>query len=250
MGDRPVLWQLQISHYNEKARWALDYKRIPHVRHSMLPGFHRLKTWQLARTLYSPVLTLDDGTSVGDSTAIIEALERRWPDPPLYPSDPDERRRALEIEDWFDEELGADIRRALYNELLDRPDVLIPVFTNGHNAAAKALIRATFPLLARVMRRDMDIYDEQAEQSIKRMYDALDKLESELGGNDYLVGDSFTVADLTAASLFYPLAMPPEYPYPLPAEVPPRAQEFLDDVAGRPGQQYVVEMYRRHRLPA
>ena len=50
MGDRPVLWQLQISHYNEKARWALDYKRIPHVRHSMLPGFHRIKTMTLARS--------------------------------------------------------------------------------------------------------------------------------------------------------------------------------------------------------
>ena len=28
----PILYHLQVSHYNEKARWALDYKRIPHVR--------------------------------------------------------------------------------------------------------------------------------------------------------------------------------------------------------------------------
>jgi hypothetical protein len=25
----PVLWQLELSHYNEKVRWALDYKRVP-----------------------------------------------------------------------------------------------------------------------------------------------------------------------------------------------------------------------------
>lgn len=33
----PVLWQLQISHYVEKVRWALDYKRIPHIRRSLVP---------------------------------------------------------------------------------------------------------------------------------------------------------------------------------------------------------------------
>ena len=33
----PVLWQIKVSHYNEKARWALDYKRVPHKRRAPLP---------------------------------------------------------------------------------------------------------------------------------------------------------------------------------------------------------------------
>ena len=37
----PVLWHLKVSNYNEKARWALDYKRIPHVRRAAAPGRHR-----------------------------------------------------------------------------------------------------------------------------------------------------------------------------------------------------------------
>jgi hypothetical protein len=37
-GPRPVLWQLELSHYNEKVRWALDLKRIDHVRRPLLPG--------------------------------------------------------------------------------------------------------------------------------------------------------------------------------------------------------------------
>lgn len=41
---------------------------------------------------------------------------------------------------------------------------------------------------------------------------ALDRLESEPGQKQYLVGERFTVADLTAAALFYPLVMPPEGP--------------------------------------
>ena len=32
MMKTPVLYHLEISHYNEKARWALDYKNVPHER--------------------------------------------------------------------------------------------------------------------------------------------------------------------------------------------------------------------------
>ena len=34
------LWHLDVSHYNEKARWALDYKRVPHLRRAVPPGVH------------------------------------------------------------------------------------------------------------------------------------------------------------------------------------------------------------------
>jgi hypothetical protein len=36
--ETPVLFQFTYSHFNEKARWALDLKHVPHVRHSLLPG--------------------------------------------------------------------------------------------------------------------------------------------------------------------------------------------------------------------
>ena len=45
---------------------------------------------------------------------------------------------------------------------------------------------------------------------------AVDRIESERDGRDYLVGESFTVADLTAAALLYPLVWPPEFQYDLP----------------------------------
>ena len=249
--ERPVLWQLQISHYNEKVRWALDHKRIPHTRRSMLPGVHQLIAKRLTGTVYSPVLTIGE-QRIGDSTAILQALEARWPEPRLIPEDPDERKRALELEDYFDEELGPHIRRAVYWELLPHPEVVVPLFTDGGSRLSRALLRSGFPILRIGMRRFMNIYEEPASHSRERTVAVLDRLEDELRGRDYLVGDEFSIADLTAASLFYPLALPPEFPYRSPVfdELPDGAREFLGALRERPGAQWVAEMYRRHRLPA
>ena len=248
--SEPVLWHLKPSHYNEKARWALDYKRIPHRRVNPPPGAHMLIALALTRRVATlPVLQLG-GHAIGDSTRIIAALEERWPEPALYPADPEQRRRALELEEFFDEELGADIRRALYHVLLEHPDLVLTLFEHGQTAVARGMVRATFPLLRIGMRKSLRIYAEQAAESQAKSIAAIDRLESELGDGDYLVGDSFTVADLTAASLLYPLALPPEYPYPtLPREVlPGEARELLDSLKDRPGVLWVGEMYRRHRL--
>jgi glutathione S-transferase len=246
----PVLWQLQLSHYNEKVRWALDHKRIPHIRRSLLPGLHALKARRLTGdTRTTPVLTLD-GRSIGDSTRIIAVIEERWPQPPLYPEDEVPRRRALQLEEFFDEELGPHIRRAAYQELLARPDLVVPLFTHGQRLAARILLRAAFPVLRAGMRRRLDIEAGAAEASREKTVAAMDRLEDEIRPSGYLVGDSFTIADLTAAALFYPVVLPPEFPYPLVTDTPDSAREFLDSLAQRPGGKWVAEMYRRHRIPA
>ena len=149
----PVLWQLQISHYAEKARWALDYKRVPHIRRSLPPGIHMREAKRLTGdTSTVPVLTVD-GRSIGDSTRIIATIESRWPEPPLYPDDPAQRRRALELEQFFDEELGPHIRRAVYHELLAQPELLVPLFTHGDPVAARTLRQALPMLCAGIQQR-------------------------------------------------------------------------------------------------
>ena len=118
----PVLWHIEISHYNEKARWALAYKGVEHERRAPIPGAHMIVALWLTRGRHKtvPVLQLD-GEAIGDSTAIIAALERRFPDPPLYPEDPAERRRALELEDFFDEEFAPHSRLFVFHEATRDP---------------------------------------------------------------------------------------------------------------------------------
>src|SRR5207247_2499672 len=130
----PVLWQFRFSHFNEKARWALDWKGIAHVRRSLLPGFHIPRVLWMTGQKSLPVLVLG-GETIHDSTRIIQRLERLPPEPALYPSEEAARRRALALEDFFDEELGPHVRRALFHELL----------TDTAGAAAAPLAPAVFP---------------------------------------------------------------------------------------------------------
>jgi glutathione S-transferase len=247
--DLPVLWQLQISHYVEKVRWALDYKRVPHVRRTLLPGLHLVKAKRLTHdTSTTPVLTIA-GRSIGDSTRIIAAIEDRWPQPPLYPEDPTQRRHALELEEFFDEELGPHIRRAFYHELLPHPELVVPLFTDGQPAAAHALLRAGFPILRVAMRRRFEIDADAAANSRAKIVAAIDRLEREISPSGYLVGESFTVADLTAAALFYLVPRPSGFPYAMVADddLPDSWLGFLDSLAHRPGGRWLADIYRRHR---
>src|SRR4051812_9505197 len=112
-----ILWHIPISHYSEKAPWALAHKGMEHERRAPMPGAHMAVALLLTRgrRVTMPVMELD-GRRIGDSTAIIAALEKRRPEPALYPTDPGERRRALELEDWFDVEVGPYMRRFVFHQ--------------------------------------------------------------------------------------------------------------------------------------
>ena len=107
-----------------------------------------------------PVLVEGDEI-VFDSPAILEWLERRNPDPPLYPREPARRAEVQVFVDWF-------------NRLWKRPPNLIA-----------AELERPEPDRGRI--------DELGS----RMRGALDTFESLLDGRDYLYGE-FGVADVIA----------------------------------------------------
>ncbi|MGH2837455.1 MAG: glutathione S-transferase family protein, partial [Thermoleophilaceae bacterium] len=237
-----------ISHFNEKARWALDFKGIPHERRSVFPGMQELR----ARTLRGGTSTLPvvdiDGTRIGDSTRIIEQLELRWPEPPLYPADPDERQRALELEDFFDEHCAHELRRALFDPLLQHPELMAEATGTDHRRGG-SVVGVLFPIVNRAVRFKYDVNPERAAEARRVVEAAMDRIEQERGPSGYLVGDSFSVADLGAAAILSVLVRPPEFPYHQvdPSKDPPELREWWEPLAERPAWKYVLEMYARHR---
>ncbi|MGN6216288.1 MAG: glutathione S-transferase family protein [Solirubrobacterales bacterium] len=248
---KPVLWQIEISHYSEKVRWALEHKRIDHVRRTPLPGTHIPIALAMTRGAQPtfPVMQID-GRTIGDSTAIIAALEARYPEQPLYPRDAEERAQALELEEWFDEQLGPYTRFLTFHELIKEPEIFAEVASEavpGPLGQVKPLVGAYARVFTSVRWGARD--EEAAETARAKIVAALDRLESDLekGEGEFLVGDRLSVADVTVASLFYPLVLPPEGPVPPHVPRPPAFDRFRADLSDRRGYRWVEETFRRHR---
>lgn len=247
-----TLWHITVSHYSEKVRWALDFKDVPHERRAPMPGAHMaVALWRTRGAAFTfPLLRLD-GRTYSDSTEILAAIEEHFPQPPLYPETPAELDRALELEDFFDEEAGPYTRLFAFHELRSDPKGLEQFATavlperlvaDDRTLAVSARIAGAFSQV----RYRVDAAEAAATAREKIMV-AFDRLEAELdeGEGRYLVGDRFTVADLTAAALLAPTVAPataPDYP-----DATGGVAELRDGLRDRPGFAWVEEMFRCHR---
>ncbi len=249
----PVLWHIGVSHYSEKVRWALDWKGVEHERREPPPPVHMglALWWSRGETKTFPVLELG-GERILDSTAIIGALEARWPEPPLYPQHPIERRQALDLEDFFDEGLGPAVRLFGWHHLRQDADLMQrmteknlpgPVRNFGPARVGISAFASTFANVR------FKVSEPAAEAEARRVIlEGVDRIERELDGGEHLVGDSFSVADLTAAALLYPLVLPPGAPRAIDG-VPATAQDFADELRARPFYGWVERTFANYRKP-
>lgn len=244
----PELLHFPVSHFNEKSRWALDYKGVPHVRTALLPGPHKLRVQRISGQGRVPVLR-DGETVIAGSSRIIAHLEATVPTPPLYPDGPSVRRRALEIERWFDDEIGPAVRLALFHELFEGdPGWFAAMFTNGRGLATRIAYRAAFPAVRRVVTAEYGIDAEAARAARDTTRAGLDFVVREAGPDGYLAGDRFSVADLAAAALLTPaVEFPAGHPYPYPQPISPVVRRWWQEWTAHPGAEWVRRTYARHR---
>lgn len=242
----PELFQFRASHFNEKARWALDFKGVEHVRHSLLPGPHKPKIKKLTGQEQVPVLR-DGETLVAGSAEIIDHLETKHAQAPLYPADPSERARALAIQKRFDDEVGPAIRLAMFQELLRDQRYFVRMFTWDQPWLARTGYRAMFPLVKVLMSREMRLNEANAVEGRKATEDALDFVARESARTGYLVGSSFSVADLTAAALLSPAVVFERSPFGYPEPHSEVLRGWWSRWSSHPGTDWVRTIFARHR---
>jgi glutathione S-transferase len=242
----PRLLHFRISHYNEKVRWTLDYKRCPHVREALVPGFHLARTRALTSQNKTPILVLDGIPTFG-SADILDELERRCPDPPLYPVDPMDRKRALTIERYFDDTVAPDLRRLFWSTYLGHPALCARMATDGFSSGVRAIWRAGFPIMKPLFKRNLGIDEGSLGRARANLGHYFDRLESEIGSSGYLVGDAFGLADLAAAAVMTAIIRPPQFSYPLPEPWPNELVDLRGSVSERTGFRWVLDIYARHR---
>lgn len=194
-----------------------------------------------------PVL-LRNGRGVGGSAAILRALNAEAPpEKRLYPEDPQRRAEVEEWEDLFDRQLGPHSRRIAYFHLLPHRAAVLPLLTHEAPSWEKAMTHLLFPFVRGYIVRGLRIDAAGAERSRARVREVFEVVASRLNG-PYLVGERFTAADLTFASLAAGVLAPPEYgarvrlPQ-LTAEQHAEVETFRAHPAG----QFGLRLYRQER---
>ena len=185
MSDKPLLWHIPVSHYSEKARWALAHKRIEHERRAPIPGAHMAIALWLTRGQHEDLpgaapgraqhrrLDRDHRRARGALAGAGRSIRRTR-----------RARRALELEEYFDEQLGPQIRLLVWHELRtdrERMEQLSegmmprPARDNPVGQAVGARFGSAW-----VQLRFRVADDEAAEAREPKVVAALDRLEAEL----------------------------------------------------------------------
>ena len=151
------------------------------------------------------------------------------------------------MEDYFDEELGPYIRRWMFFVILPYPEFVRALFVSHASRTVQFAHRAMSPLIGTLMRKQMNITPASAEIARHKTLGAMDRLTKELRPSGYLVGDRFTVADLTAAALLSPLVRPPEFPYKAAMPLPEPGVKVRESVSNHPAFEWTLKTYREHR---
>jgi glutathione S-transferase len=111
--------------------------------------------------------------TIPDSSSICAYLERKHPEPALYPKQPFEFARALWIEEYCDSDLANRVGMGLFRPLV----------------------------MSQLMKQEPDV--ERARKTLSEdLPPFFDYFEAQLGDQDFLIGGAFSIADIALATQF------------------------------------------------
>lgn len=245
--NKPTLYIFTISHFCEKARWALDYLNVDYHLKVIAPGTHL----QIAKKLglkrgSTPFLETGDGVIQGSDT-IINWAEEQSNSTSLQ--DPQNAEAVSEIEARLDKELGVHIRRWFYSEaVVEQPHLVKPIFMRDISAWEKIKFSIKWPVIQKLMIKRMDLGKEQGEQSFTIVQNEMAWLESLLKDTPFLAGNQLSRADIAAAALIAPMIKPGNHPTAKYVNHPPRVAQQSTTFQDSAVWSWVENLYSQYRL--
>lgn len=246
---KPTLYIFAISHYCEKARWALDYLGIDYATKHVPPGLHRSIAKKLgAKRSSVPILAADRGVVQG-SAEIIGWADANTSNNELRLIPDTGREECIALEKRLDDILGVHIRRYYYSEaLVEHPKSVRPIFTRDLPFLQKLSVSLAWRVICEAMIDRMDLGYEQGQESRRIVEEELDWLDGLLSdGRKFLCGNQFSCADIAAASLLAALATPENHPTYANLRLPPRVAEDMVNWGNRHSVNWVREIYSQYR---
>lgn len=241
---------LPISHYCEKARWALERVGIPYREERHVQGVHQVAARRAGGGITVPVLVTPD-RAIGDSAKILAWVDERTPpEQRLYPSEPSAREEVERLCRRLDEGFGPRGRRLMYVHMLARRGLALRFNNQGVPGWEDRAIRYGWPLARRYVNRALGIapgIEVSDEAAVWRELDFVADLRAD--GRPYLCGERFGAADLTFAALSAPIIVPPEYgvPLPQPDVLPPAFAEIVERAREHPAGRYALTLFAEQR---
>ena len=203
---------IRVSHFCEKARWALDLldedETSPYwyTEDAHPSGLHAMETIRVSRDKGSatPIVVMGD-TVLMKSNLILQTFH-----PGLYPNE-----QVKEMEADMGHRLGAPIRVYAYQALLQDEcwEALKSMSIQDCSKIEAILFGKMKDEIAKAVRKSMNINEETAELSKAMITEVFEEYSKILEKQEYLVGNEFTAADLTFAALSGSLLRPPEMSY-------------------------------------
>lgn len=148
----------------EKGITGIDFVQI-----NVPEGEHRKDNY-LAKNPYAgvPILELDDGTCISETVAISRYFEERHPEPKLMGETPEEKAR---IEMW---------QRRVEGSIFERVATYYHQGTEGFGE------------------HEPYQYKDWGKKNRDLAIDGMKKLDRHLQGKEFIAGDKFSIADITA----------------------------------------------------
>jgi glutathione S-transferase len=243
-----TLVAIPISHYCEKARWALDRAGIEYSEENHLQGFHHYYAKRRGGDWTTPVLCFGDGRpSIGQSNEILKWVDEQVDEElRLYPPDLASRIRATEH--WLDATLGPDGRGWLYGHLLGDTEVIERYGLAGIPDLERNAFRGVFKVFKPYLKARLRVQGTRPD--LQSIHDVFDEIAARISdGRPYLLGERFTAADLTFAALSAALVIPDRYGIPLPTieELPSELSGEVERFRAHPAGQFALRLFAEER---